>query len=216
MNFCRSCGRENRDGVSFCVSCGKSLGQVVFPQQIRTLKKLPIKWVSALVLVFIAGASLGAASIPAQTTTTTDTIRTSQMLTTSVVQTVTLQTTSTTRTGQIDVTIKYTERTMDMIQPGYFVPHFGFIFLVVTFQIQNHANQEFNTNPNYFHVVVNKVKYDFSSDSYSFEDVLTPVSLLKGGSVSGSLAFEVPAGTITYTPVYDQPGTNFQIQWSHY
>jgi len=122
---------------------------------------------------------------------------------------------ATTIPAQYDVTIRYSEsKTTMILTNGYgpIVPTGYNIFLIVTFQIQSHADQEFYTNPNNFYVIGNNVKYGYSSNSFLVSGMLPTVDLLKGGSVSGKLVFEVPSGSIIYTPTYDWI-TDFQIEW---
>lgn len=113
-----------------------------------------------------------------------------------------------------DVTIRYTGMMTGMIQTGYgpVFPTGNDVFLIITYQIQNHVDREFYTNPNNFFVIVNSVQYGYSANSFELPNMLSTVSLLNGGSVAGSLAFEVPVGTTSYTPTY-QWITSFNIQW---
>jgi hypothetical protein len=139
-------------------------------------------------------------------------------VTTSMVQTVTAETaytpTSTSYAGQYDITIRYTEKTVNKIE--YSEAGQGLTFLVVTVEIQNHADKEFSTNPYNFNVIVNNVKYNHHFATYSLPDSLKAVDLLKDGTASGSLVFEVPSGTTAYTLTYEALFRNVEIEWIHY
>jgi hypothetical protein len=137
-------------------------------------------------------------------------------VTTGAVRTVTVEPayTPTSSAGQYDVTIRYTEKTTDRV--GYSEASQGLTFLVLTVEIRNHADNEFSTNPFNFKVIVDNIKYDHHFATYSLPDSLKAVDLLKGGVTSGSLVFEVPSGTVAYTPTYEAPFRSVKIEWIHY
>ncbi len=74
----------------------------------------------------------------------------------------------------------------------------GKVYLIVTMTIENHGYKEFNTNPYTFKLIANNIKYDIAAESYSLKDKLDTVDLLDGGSLKGSLAFEVPSDIGNY------------------
>ncbi len=78
----------------------------------------------------------------------------------------------------------------------------GKVFLVITMNIENHGYKEFSTNPFFFKVISNNVKYDTSGYSFTIDDKLDSVDLLDGGSTKGSLVFEVPSGIGNYQLQY--------------
>ncbi len=89
------------------------------------------------------------------------------------------------------VVIEYSAKKADSIG-SYSNPKPGSIFLIVTMTIENHGYDEINTNPNYFSVIANSIKYDYTSSTFSLDDKLDTVNILDGGILKGSIAFEVP------------------------
>jgi hypothetical protein len=133
------------------------------------------------------------------------------------VQTVTVTPTptvqATTAVGQYDVVIRYTENSQSKI--GFSEAKAGYTYLVLTLQIQNNVDREFSTNPLYFYVIVKNVKYEVDFATYSLSDTLQAVQLQKGGTISGSLVFQIPTGVTSYSPGYEAPFTTVNIQWIH-
>jgi len=126
----------------------------------------------------------------------------------------TLTPTPTPTPKQYDVVIKYTERYADEI--GYSQPSEGYTFLIITFDIENKVDRKFSVYPWNFKVIVNNVEYKEHSASYSLDDYLKGVDLLKGGRISGSMVFEVPKGTADYELIYEVPFEHWEIEWIHY
>lgn len=91
----------------------------------------------------------------------------------------------------------------------------GKIYLIVTVDIENKGYGRFSTNSLYWKAEVNKLKYSTSSATYSLNDKLELVDVLDGGKVKGSIAFEVPEGTNSYTIYYNAPFTNYNIVWEY-
>ena len=63
-----------------------------------------------------------------------------------------------------------------------------------------------------FFVVANNVRYDPWSMTGYPQNYLPKTDVPNGGKVTGNLAFEVPAGTTTFSLQYGGSGT-YNIQW---
>jgi hypothetical protein len=68
--------------------------------------------------------------------------------------------------------------------------------------IENHGYKEFNLNPFYFNLIANNIKYNTATESFSLDDKLETVDLLDGGTIKGSLAFDVPSNIGSYQLQY--------------
>jgi hypothetical protein len=170
-----------------------------------------------VIVILLAGIVGVALKKPPSSTQLVSTLTVKQLTTVVTVQTVTVAPSPTvqasTTGGQYDVVIEYTDKFQTKI--GYNQAKAGYTFLILTLQIQNLVDREFSTNPLYFHVVVNNVKYDVDFATYSLSDTLQAVQLQKGGTISGSIVFQIPTGTTSYTPTYQAPFTTVNIQWIH-
>ena len=132
------------------------------------------------------------------------TLSTAQSVSTVTVTTTVLQCNSTQPAslgGQYDVVINYTDKYSNQI--SFNKAKSGYTYLILTLHIQNNVDTEFNTNSLYFHVTINNVKYDVDFAAFALPDTLTAGTLLKGGTMTGSIAFQVPQGTVNYTPSYE-------------
>lgn len=89
----------------------------------------------------------------------------------------------------------------------------GKIFLIVTMTIENKGYQSLNTNPNYFSVIIDNIKYSYVSETYSLSDKLDTIDILDGGTITGSIAFLIPADANKYKLVYDQSFRNYNIEY---
>lgn len=89
-------------------------------------------------------------------------------------------------------------------------PKQGYVFLVITMNIENHGYKEFQVSPYSFDLVANNIKYKASGGSYLLDDKLDSVDILDGGSVKGSIAFEVPSNIESYQLQYNYFG-DYQI-----
>ena len=112
-----------------------------------------------------------------------------------------------------DVVIRYTESYMTKI--GFSQAGTNQVFLILSLQIENDGANSFAVNAFYFHVTINDVEYNVDSATFALSGYLQPVQLQTGGTMSGSLAFQVPAGTSTYAPSYQGFGTPPTINWIH-
>lgn len=192
-------------------------------------------WVVSLGLVISSLALIGCAptstiTITPKNITTTSTATVTQTITAppiTITQTmtappITITVTSTpspttTTPGTPIIVITYSGITTNQIGSGSFpnTPQQGYIYLVVTFSIENRGYSEFRISSSYFNVVVNNILYeDDLFASVDLEDYMTRVSVLNGGTFTGSLAYEVKITDIGlgFTPVYDGYGT-FNIEW---
>jgi len=126
------------------------------------------------------------------------------------------QTTTKTSAGNSSsgVVINYSLSTASQIGTGFSTsaPSAGDTYLIVSFNIVNNDSSSFNTNPNYFSVITNNIKYDYSWDSSNLDTELKTVDILKNGTLSGDLAFEVPANSTTFQLQYSGLD-NFNVKW---
>lgn len=103
--------------------------------------------------------------------------------------------------SQKNIIISYSAKKINSLGEFTEAPS-GKVFLVITMNIENHGYKEFSTNPFFFKVISNNVKYDTSGYSFTIDDKLDSVDLLDGGSTKGSLVFEVPSGIGNYQLQY--------------
>ncbi len=89
-------------------------------------------------------------------------------------------------------------------------PDAGYVWLVINMTITNKGYDSFNTNPLYFSVTVNNVKYEYDSVTYSYGNWNT-VDILNGGSFTGSLVFQVPSSATSYILDYERFGKTYNL-----
>lgn len=91
----------------------------------------------------------------------------------------------------------------------------GKTFLIVTMTIENNGyKDEILTNPNYFYVLIDNIKYKYDSSSYSLTDALdSSAEIMNGGKLTGSLAFEIPDDAATYQLKYDRDFKTYNIRY---
>ncbi len=89
----------------------------------------------------------------------------------------------------------------------------GKVYLIVSMNITNRGYDQVNTNPNYFYVIYDNVKYDIAVQTYSLslDNKLDSVDLLDGGSTKGSIVFEVPSNIDNYQLQYDRTLKDYNI-----
>lgn len=112
-----------------------------------------------------------------------------------------------------DVVIRYTETYAGSI--GIFQAGANQIYLIMSMQIENDGAKAFNVNAFYFHVTVNNVEYNVDAAAFTLNGYLQPVQVQTGGTISGTLAFLIPAGMSNYIPSYQGIGTPPTINWIH-
>jgi RNA polymerase subunit RPABC4/transcription elongation factor Spt4 len=203
LPFCTKCGKPIPVDVRFCPSCGApttpsaaSKIAVTTPVKVSHTKRNAGVIVVILLLVLILA---GAAYKPSPETGTPSGN----------------PTTATTPGKQYDVIIRYTEKYQESIEFSDAKP--GYTYLILTMQIHNNIDRELTIGPSYFYVTTNNVKYDYSGATLWLDDALSCCpQLQKGGEMSGSIAFEVPAGTTDYTPSYQALFISWEINWIHY
>lgn len=106
----------------------------------------------------------------------------------------------------INITIEYSSSTDNILVGSneYIVDQAksGNTFLVVDMTITNNGYSEFSTNPFYFSVIVDNVKYN-TAFVYNLENELGTRTILNNGKISGKLAFEVPESVTDFILVYE-------------
>jgi Domain of unknown function (DUF4352) len=108
------------------------------------------------------------------------------------------------------ILIKHSATTIDSIGEFNKAPA-GKTYLIITMDIENRGYDKFSTNPLYWEIDTNKRSYSTSMVSYSLKNRLDSVKLYDGGKITGSIAFEVPAGTKEYNLRYNAPGSSYKI-----
>lgn len=205
LPFCTTCGKPIPVDVKFCPSCGapttpSAVSKVpVTSQPVKashTKRNVLVIVVVFLLILIVAGASYR----PSPKTSSGNSTG--------------LQT-ATTPEHQYDAVIRYTEKYQESIEISDAKP--GYIYLILTMQIQNNIDRALTSGPSYFYVTTNNVKYDYSGATFWLTDELSCCpELQKDGVISGSVAFEVPVGTTIYTPSYEAPFISWDINWIHY
>ena len=71
--------------------------------------------------------------------------------------------------------------------------------------IKNPGYEKFHASPYIFSLMANNITYG-QSGSYQLDDVLSIVDILDGGSISGSVAFNVPSNIGNYQLQYSGAG----------
>jgi hypothetical protein len=110
--------------------------------------------------------------------------------------------------GGAYVQIDSSGQAIDQISP-YTSPAIGKIYLLVHITITNHGYADVYTNPNFFQVEVNHVKYGYDGASYNLDQIGKPIldtnaHLGDGGQISGYLVFQIPADTTNWTLIFDE------------
>jgi len=101
-------------------------------------------------------------------------------------------------------------RTVDEIYYSTAEP--GKTFLLVDITVANHGYESVNTNPNYFQVEVNNVRYDYDTATYSIPEMGLPkldnADVGDGGQISGYLAFQIPDGATKFSLIFKARGAD--------
>jgi hypothetical protein len=89
----------------------------------------------------------------------------------------------------------------------------GKMFVEVKMTITNNGYDSFNTNPYYFNLVANNVKYDHDANTYLVDDWDT-VDILDGGTSQGTLVFQVPTSESSLSLGYERAFTTYNVVWT--
>lgn len=84
-------------------------------------------------------------------------------------------------------------------------------YLILDLTVSNQGYEEFNTNPFYWGVIVDNVKYDVAF-VYNLENEMKSRDVMDGGEVSGNIAFEVPENVEDFEVVYEA-FTKYNIEY---
>jgi|GEM_PF-4570542 len=95
-------------------------------------------------------------------------------------------------------------------------PDSGKVFLVVNMTIKNEGYDKFSVNPFYFNAIVNNIQYGYDSNSYYLVNYLESVDVLNNGTLTGSLAFQIPVSDSSslLNLTYNAPFVSYNIIWS--
>jgi len=111
---------------------------------------------------------------------------------------------ATTQAQSQNITISYSAKKVNTIgQYGEAAP--GNVFLVISMNIENHGYDKFHVSSYIFNLIANNITYG-QSGSYQLDDVLATVDIPDGGSINGSVAFNVPSNIGNYQLKYSGVG----------
>jgi hypothetical protein len=113
--------------------------------------------------------------------------------------------------GGPKIIIRYSGETIDHI--GESKPAPGYVYLMLTLDIQNTGYSEFSTNPERFFVTVNHITYDVAL--VTFPEEMRGFGITNGQQMKSKLAFEVPE-TVSmwgYEPGYTAFPARLNIEW---
>jgi hypothetical protein len=89
----------------------------------------------------------------------------------------------------------------------------GKIFVEISLTVKNNGYDSFNTNPYYFYLIADGVKYDVDSNIYLLDNWDT-VDIMNGGKTQGSILFQVPSSAKTFALGYDALFKSYNIVWT--
>jgi hypothetical protein len=117
--------------------------------------------------------------------------------------------------SQKAIVIDYSVSTASELGGGFLAdkPDTGYVYMIVHYNIRNQGHSEFSTNPWYFYVIADGVKYDITF-TVNLENTLKLVDLLDSGMISGNLAFEIPIGAKSVSVGYEFLFKDFNIVWT--
>ncbi len=222
MPLCPNCGAQLRDGAKFCEACGQPFTGATSSVVRQNGSKMSKKWVAVglimgLVLGMLIFIPLGArygAPAQQQTLVAYVTRNVVQQVTVFVTQTITQGGFSTTSVVGPYVVIRYSGKAVSSI--SFSNPAAGNIFLVVSMQIENHGYDRFPVSWSYFYVIIGNHQYTYSSSTFSLADELSSSDVLNGLTVTGSIAYEVPANygafNLLYKPIFGQYNVQYVQQ----
>lgn len=112
------------------------------------------------------------------------------------------------------ITVSYTSEQSNKIG-DYSEAPIGKVFLIVTMTIKNNGYDEFNLNPNYFSIIIDSIKYNYASETFSLPNKLdSSAEILDGGSITGSMAFIIPTGATEYKLQYSRDYKDYNIVYN--
>jgi len=91
-------------------------------------------------------------------------------------------------------------------------PDAGKVWLEVNMTISNTGYESFYTNPNYFYVIADGIKYTYDSIIYTL-DCWDNVDILDGGTYSGTLMFQIPTSANSVSVGYERSYVTYNITW---
>ena len=114
-----------------------------------------------------------------------------------------------------NIAISYSTEKVPYIvgQFGVDYPNSDKLFLEVNMTIKNNGYDSFSTNPLWFSVVVENVKYGVDSETYIVNNWDT-VDVLNGGIFKGTLVFQIPSTATSFTLGYEGFLVNYNIIWT--
>ena len=77
----------------------------------------------------------------------------------------------------------------------------------------NGYKSNFNTNPSYFNLVADDIKYSYDIATYELGKWNT-VGVVDGGTYEGILVFQVPQSSTSFTLGYEASYASFNIIWT--
>lgn len=115
-----------------------------------------------------------------------------------------------------NITISYSAETADVVTTIYgdvMKSDSGRDFLILNITIDNNGYDSFETNPWWFHVIVENIEYDFDYHLVLLEDWET-VDVLDGESFQGTLMFQIPESASSFSLVYESAFSEYDIVWN--
>lgn len=109
------------------------------------------------------------------------------------------------------IIIRYSDETLNQI--GEWKPAPGYVYLMLTVDIENAGYSEFSTNPQRFFVTINHITYDIALITFPGE--MRGFGITDGQRMKSRLAFEVPE-TVSmwgYEPGYSAFPVRLNIVW---
>jgi hypothetical protein len=86
-------------------------------------------------------------------------------------------------------------------------------FIVVEMTIENRGYEKFNTNPLYFSLTADHIKYSIDGGTYLLDDWET-VDILNMGTFQGTVVFQVPESATSFSIGYDSYFNTYNIVWT--
>ena len=137
-----------------------------------------------------------------------------QTVTVYVTRTVTQQASITTTTPTVTgpyVLIKYSARTANSI--SFWTAASGNTFLIVTVMIENHGYEKVYVSSSLFYVIVGNQQFTSATATYALSGYLPSTDVFDGLTLTGSIAYEVPADYRTFSLLYKPLYGQYNIQY---